>query len=154
MTLTPPALNEDYFKEYKKLGGKKNRKEYDINLDIFLDHTLEIYVYGNTTKHDTRSKAGYAVMKEAKITVEEYNLIFESVNNITSYTWGFKMIRPELHTFKFSPKTKSKEDLKLIKDLEQLVKTLDLSKTQLTRMALNNLVNLKLYGADLNHPLN
>ena len=86
MTLTPPALNEDYFKEYKKLGGKKNRKEYDINLDIFLDHTLEIYVYGNTTKHVTRSKAGYAVMKEAKITVEEYNLIFESVDNVTSYT--------------------------------------------------------------------
>ena len=54
------------------------------------------------------------------------------------------MIRPELHTFKFSPKTKSKEDLKLVKDLEQLVKTLDLSKTQLTRKALNNLVALNL----------
>ena len=50
------------------------------------------------------------------------------------------MIRPEKHTFKWSPKTKSKEDLKLVKDLEQLVKTLDLSKTQLTRKALNNLV--------------
>ena len=46
------------------------------------------------------------------------------------------MIRPELHTFKWSPKTKSKEDLKLVKDLEQLIKTLDLSKTQLTRQAL------------------
>ena len=57
------------------------------------------------------------------------------------------MIRPELHTFKFSPKTKSKDDLKLIKDLEQLVKTkpFNNNKTQLTRMALNNLVNLKLY---------
>ena len=50
------------------------------------------------------------------------------------------MIRPEKHTFKWSPKTKSKEDLKLMKDLEQLVKTLDLTKTQLTRKALNNLV--------------
>jgi len=50
------------------------------------------------------------------------------------------MIRPELHTFKWSPKTKSKEDLKLMKDLEQLVKTLDLTKTQLTRKALTILV--------------
>ena len=51
------------------------------------------------------------------------------------------MIRPELHTFKWSPKTKSKEDLKLVKDLEQLVKESDLSKTQLTRKALKLLVN-------------
>ena len=58
------------------------------------------------------------------------------------------MIRPEKHTFKFSPKTKSKDDLKLIKDLEQLVKDLDLTKTQLTRMALNNFVkkNKKMYS--------
>jgi len=46
------------------------------------------------------------------------------------------MIRPELHTFKWSPKTKSKEDLKLVHDLEQLLKDLDLTKTQLTRNAL------------------
>jgi len=46
------------------------------------------------------------------------------------------LIRPELHTFKWSPKTKSKEDLKLVHDLEQLLKDLDLTKTQLTRKAL------------------
>ena len=50
------------------------------------------------------------------------------------------MIRPEKHTFKFSPKTKSKDDLKLIKDLEQLLKDLDLTKTQLTRKSLNNFI--------------
>ena len=43
------------------------------------------------------------------------------------------MIRPELHTFKWSPKTKSKEDLKLVKDLEKLVIDLDLTKTHITR---------------------
>ena len=48
------------------------------------------------------------------------------------------MIRPELHTFKWSPKTKSKEDLELVKDLEQLVIDLDLTKTQLTRQALED----------------
>ena len=46
------------------------------------------------------------------------------------------MIRPELHTFKWSPKTKSKEDLELVKVLEQLVKEQNISKTQLTRKAL------------------
>ena len=58
------------------------------------------------------------------------------------------MIRPELHTFKFSPKTKSKDDLKLIKDLEQLLKDLDLTKTQLTRQALEDFVkkNKKMYS--------
>ena len=45
-------------------------------------------------------------------------------------------ITPDLHTFKWAPKTKSKEDLELVKVLEQLVKDLDLTKTQLTRLAL------------------
>jgi len=51
------------------------------------------------------------------------------------------MIRPELHTFKWSPKTKSKEDLELFKVLEQLVKDQNISKTQLTRKALNDFIN-------------
>jgi len=50
------------------------------------------------------------------------------------------MIRPEKYQFNWKPKTKSKEDLKLVKDLEQLVKDQNISKTQLTRQALNNLV--------------
>jgi len=58
------------------------------------------------------------------------------------------MIRPELHTFKWSPKTKSKEDFELVKDLEQLVKTLNLTKTQLTRKALTDFVKYD-YRPDL-----
>ena len=50
------------------------------------------------------------------------------------------MIRPELHTFKWSPKTKSKEDLELVKVLEELVKDQNISKTQLTRKALYDFV--------------
>ena len=50
------------------------------------------------------------------------------------------MIRPEKYQYNWKPKTKSKEDLKLVKDLEKLVIDLDLTKTQLTRKALNNLV--------------
>ena len=50
------------------------------------------------------------------------------------------MIRPEKHQYNWKPKTKSKEDLKLVKDLEQLLKDLDLSKTALTQLALIRLV--------------
>ena len=58
------------------------------------------------------------------------------------------MIRPEKHTFKWSPKTKSKEDLKLVKDLEKLVIDLDLTKTQITRKSLSDFVkkNKKMYS--------
>ena len=49
---------------------------------------------------------------------------------------GFKMIRPEKYQFNWKPKTKSKEDLELVKVLEQLVKDQNISKTQLTRKAL------------------
>ena len=62
------------------------------------------------------------------------------------------MIRPELHTFKWSPKTKSKEDLKLVKDLEQLVKTkpFNNNKTQLTRKALSDFVKKNKKMLELN----
>ena len=53
------------------------------------------------------------------------------------------MIRPEKHTFKWSPKTKSKEDLELVKVLEQLVKDQNISKTQLTRKALTDFVKIQ-----------
>ena len=51
------------------------------------------------------------------------------------------MIRPELHTFKWSPKTKSKEDLELVRKLEKLVIDLDLTKTQITRKALKSIID-------------
>ena len=50
------------------------------------------------------------------------------------------MIRPEKYQFNWKPKTKSKEDLELVRKLEKLVKDQNISKTQLTRTALNNLV--------------
>ena len=46
------------------------------------------------------------------------------------------MIRPEKYQFNWKPKTKSKEDLELVKKLNELVKTLNVNKTQLTRKAL------------------
>jgi len=50
------------------------------------------------------------------------------------------MIRPEKYQFNWKPKTKSKKDFELVKNLNELLKTLDLNKTQLTRKALNDFV--------------
>jgi hypothetical protein len=59
---------------------------------------------------------------------------------INPYREELIMIRPEKYQFNWKPKTKSKEDLELVRSLEQLIKDLELTKTQLTRKALNNLV--------------
>ena len=50
------------------------------------------------------------------------------------------MIRPEKYQFNWKPKTKSKEDLELVKDLNLLVNELNINKTQLTRLALIDFV--------------
>ena len=50
------------------------------------------------------------------------------------------MIRPEKYQYNFKPKTKSKEDLELVRGLEQLGKELNVNKTQLTRTALIDFV--------------
>jgi len=85
MSLEPP-FSDEYFTEYKSLGGKKNKKEYSKNLDIFFEETYDIFIDGNLIPHETREDAGYAVMDKANISVKEYNLIFESVDNVTAYT--------------------------------------------------------------------
>ena len=78
--------DDDSYQEYKKLGGKSSEKEYFKNHDIFIDETLEIFVYGNPEKYKSRGEALHAVIKRAKISVKELNLIFNSVDNITAYT--------------------------------------------------------------------
>ena len=50
------------------------------------------------------------------------------------------MIRPEKYQFNWKPKTKSKEDLELVRNLEKLTKELNINKTQLTRIALIDFV--------------
>ena len=52
------------------------------------------------------------------------------------------MIRPEKYQFNWKPKTKSKEDLELVRNLEKLTKELNVNKTQLTRQALEDFVTL------------
>ena len=75
-----------HYQEYKKLGGQKSANEYTKNLKIFLEETMDIFIVGNTIKHDSREEAMKAVIVKAEISVEEFNLIFHSLDNIVSYT--------------------------------------------------------------------
>jgi len=77
---------DDWFKEYRKLGGKKSRREYDKNIDIFQEHTWDIFVSGDMSKYNSREEALQAVKKDLKIDNKELNLIFESIDNVTAYT--------------------------------------------------------------------
>ena len=79
-------MNNDWFNEYKSLGGKKSKKKYFENLEIFFDETLQIWVYGNPEQHNTRGDSMYAVSEIANIPMKEVNLILESVDNVTAYT--------------------------------------------------------------------
>tara|TARA_R100001086_G_scaffold247929_1_gene183556 strand:- start:35 stop:394 length:360 start_codon:yes stop_codon:yes gene_type:complete len=80
------VINNQYYKEYRKLGGNKNKEEYVTDLNIFIYHTLDLFVYSEKSVHNTRKKAIEAVINESDITLKEYNLIYKSVDNVTAYT--------------------------------------------------------------------
>jgi len=77
---------DHWFLEYQLRGGKKTRNQYDRNVDIFHDRTLDIFIHGDTSKYKTRNAALNAVKKDAKINTKELNLIFNSINDVTPYT--------------------------------------------------------------------
>ena len=78
----------DYYYEYKKLGGKKNRKQYFDMCNIFLEETMDIFVFGDysNSNYKSREDALSGVAKKAKISTPELNRLFKSVNNVTTYT--------------------------------------------------------------------
>ena len=78
--------DDDWFKEYKRLGGKKTRKQYEKNVDIFVYHTHDIFIHGDASRYSSRQAALEAVKKAAKNDNKELNLIFESIDNVTAYT--------------------------------------------------------------------
>jgi|GEM_PF-1433282 len=78
--------DDDWFKEYKRLGGKKTRKQYEKNVDIFVYHTHDIFIHGDPSKYNSREEALEAVKKEAKIDNKELNKLFDSISNITAWT--------------------------------------------------------------------
>ena len=76
----------DYYYEYKKLGGKKNRRKYFEILDIFLEETYPIFINGDPTKYNSRNESLDAVMEIANIDEDELDILFDSVDSVTSYT--------------------------------------------------------------------
>ena len=78
----------EFYREYKKLGGKKSRAKYKILLDEFIDHTLDIFTGtgGEQIRYSTRNEALYGFKKSAKIDWKEVDRIYDSVNNIHAYT--------------------------------------------------------------------
>ena len=46
----------DYYLEYVSLGGKKNRKEYNKNNEIFFEETYDIFVFGDVCSSKVESK--------------------------------------------------------------------------------------------------
>ena len=76
----------DYYYEYKRLGGKKNRKEYFEILDVFLEETYDIFINGDPSKYWTRNQSLEAVMEIANIDEDELDILFDSVDNVTAYT--------------------------------------------------------------------
>tara|TARA_Y100001951_G_C11245027_1_gene242868 strand:+ start:123 stop:380 length:258 start_codon:yes stop_codon:yes gene_type:complete len=78
--------HDDYFKEYRKLGGTKDRVHYDKMVDVFVFHTNDIYIHGDTTKYKSRDEALDACQKELQISNNELGRLFNSIDNVTSYT--------------------------------------------------------------------
>tara|TARA_R100001086_G_scaffold82222_1_gene40281 strand:+ start:267 stop:650 length:384 start_codon:yes stop_codon:yes gene_type:complete len=78
----------EFYREYKKLGGKKSRAKYKILLNEFYDHTLDIFTGtgGEQIRYSTRNEALYGFKKSAKIDWKEVDRIYESVDNIHAYT--------------------------------------------------------------------
>ena len=78
----------EFYREYKKLGGKKSRAKYKNLLNEFYDHTLDIFTGtgGEQIRYSTRNEALYGFKKSAKIDWKEVDRIYESVDNIHAYT--------------------------------------------------------------------
>jgi len=76
----------EFYREYKKLGGKKSRAKYKNLLNEFYDHTWDIFTGGEQSRYSTRNEALYGFKKSAKIDWKEVDRIYDSVNNIHAYT--------------------------------------------------------------------
>ena len=76
----------DWWNEYKKLGGKKSKKQFKKNIDIFMEHTFDIFIHGDPEKYKTRSAALMGAKQAANIDKKELDLIFHSIDNVTAYT--------------------------------------------------------------------
>lgn len=76
----------EYFIEYQKLGGQKNKDDYFAAYQVFENETSELWIEGNTIKYDSRSESLDAVQKILEIDDEELDKLFHSIDNVTAWT--------------------------------------------------------------------
>ena len=76
----------EFYREYKRLGGKKSKAKYKTLLNKFFDHTMDIFVHGDPSRYKSRNLAFYGFRKAAKIDNKEAERIYHSVDNIHAYT--------------------------------------------------------------------
>jgi hypothetical protein len=76
----------EYFVEYQKLGGKKNKDDYFAAYQVFQEETMDIFVFGDLRKHNSRSESLEAVQKILEIDDDELDRLFHSVDNVTAWT--------------------------------------------------------------------
>lgn len=86
MTEEYEKIADECYREYKKLGGLKNRKDYDDDVDVFFDHTMDLFIHGDPIKYDSRKKAIESVQKILKYNDDEMDILFKSVDNVMGYT--------------------------------------------------------------------
>ena len=80
------SREKDVYEEYKKLGGKKSKNLFLDEHDVFLDETLDIFVFGDMTKHKSRDDALDSVIDITNMSEKELNLHFKAEDNLGGYT--------------------------------------------------------------------
>lgn len=78
-----PDMETRFFNEYVKLGGKKDRFEYDYYTKVFTSITLDAYVGGESPLSREESFAKWIQFVESE---KEAVRIFRSIDNIAAYS--------------------------------------------------------------------
>ena len=81
-TSTAPTV---FFIKYLN-GGKKSKNLFLDEHDVFLDETLDIFVFGDMTKHKSRDDALDSVIDITNMSEKELNLHFKAEDNLGGYT--------------------------------------------------------------------
>jgi hypothetical protein len=78
-------FDEQWFAEYRKLGGKHTKKVFLTNLDVFFDLTVDVFVGGDNPKFSSREDAMATWAKYLKCS-KEAEIYFHAVDNVMAYT--------------------------------------------------------------------
>jgi|TARA_R110000824_G_scaffold65662_1_gene170884 hypothetical protein len=83
---TEDERNEEVYEEYLRLGGKSSYPRFLDDHSIFLDETLDIFVYGDTKKHNTQEDALDQVVIDSDMSEKEVARHLQAEDNTGGYT--------------------------------------------------------------------